>query len=545
MLKNIYFASFIVVLSFLGCKKSDSNTPPPTTGFLSASATNLTLNGAILNSKDSFNILSNVNWTISISPASATWLTANITSGSGNSKILITTNQLNTTGVDRVAQVIIAATGNLAVPIVTIQINQTQANVTIWSKLYGGSLNDQFNDIIKTSDGGYVVAGYTLSNDGDIALNRGNSDFWMVKLNANGTIIWSKTMGGSGSDIGFSVVESSDGGYVFAGYTSSNDGDVTGYHGNIDFWVIKLDVNGNLIWNKVYGGSNYESPGFSNSIISTTNGDFIIVGNTQSNDGDVTGMHLNVFTSDAWVLRINSIGNIVWQKCLGGTENDGGRAIVSTANGGCVVAALTASSNGDVTNNYGSTDVWLMKLNDMGNIIWQKSFGGSAEDAPNSIINSSNGGYVLSGSTKSNNGNVTGNHGGYDVWVFKIDDNGVFNWQKCLGGSVDEGVGDLCITSSGGYMLTGQTFSNNGDVTGGYNKPDAWLVEIDGLGNKLWQRCVGGNPYLTNANNFDGGLGILALPNNEYLMQGNTASNDGDVSGQHGVVDGWLYKFRR
>jgi len=531
----------LIALPFFSCKKNDdSPTTPPAQNFLSASAASLTLNGSLINSKDSLNIESNVNWSISVSPSSVTWFTPSITSGNGNSKVYITVTEMNNTGVERAASIVITAIGNSTIPSVTVQIRQAPQSFTALSKLFGGTQNDQFQSVIKASDGGYVIAGYTHSNNGDLTTNAGDADFWMAKINSGGTILWSKTLGGSNIDIASSVVESADGGYVFAGQSSSSDGDFSGGHGSTDIWAIKLNVNGSLVWKKAYGGSGFESCNSDRSITLAGN-DFVLSGGTSSNDGDVTGLHNpGSGNGDAWVFKINSTGNIIWQKCLGGSAVDQSWGVTSITGGGFIVSAISLSSDGDATNNKGLYDFWAIKLNDNGSIIWQKNLGGSGQDFARSIVGTPDGGCAITGSTESTNGDVTGNHGIRDIWVIKLDGNGNLNWQKCLGGTNYEDSYGICLNSSGGYMVTGYTLSTNGDVSGGYTKPDAWLVEIDGSGNKLWQKSIGGS-----GTSGESGVSVALLStNDEFIMAGYTSSNDGDVSGFHGVIDGWLYKFK-
>jgi len=166
------------------------------------------------------------------------------------------------------------------------------------------------------------VAGETWSNDGDVSGNHGGSDYWVVKLNSSGDIEWQKCLGGTNSDGGifndyiYSIQQTSDGGFIMACETMSNDGDVSGNHGSYDAWVVKLNSLGDIEWQKCLGGTNRD---IANSIQQTSDGGFIVAGYTYSNDGDVSGNH---GYCDAWVVKLNSSGDIEWQKCLGGTNWD-------------------------------------------------------------------------------------------------------------------------------------------------------------------------------------------------------------------------------
>jgi hypothetical protein len=200
------------------------------------------------------------------------------------------------------------------------------------------------------------VAGYTNSNDGDVTGNHGSNDFWVVKLNSTGVLQWQKTLGGSGSDKATSVQQTADGGYIVAGYTNSTNGDVTGNHGSNDFWVVKLNSTGLLQWQKTYGGN---SSDVAYSIQQTTDFGYIVAGCTNSNNGDVTGYH---GTMDYWVTKLDSAGILQWQKTLGGYDYEAANSIQQTADGGYIVAGWTYSTNGDVTGYHGNVDFWVVKL---------------------------------------------------------------------------------------------------------------------------------------------------------------------------------------
>ncbi|NLY22597.1 MAG: T9SS type A sorting domain-containing protein [Bacteroidales bacterium] len=231
-----------------------------------------------------------------------------------------------------------------------------QAPTIEWQKCLGGSNDDWAYSIQQTSDGGYIVAGETWSNDGDVSGNHGGGDYWVVKLNSSGDILWQICLGGTNVDVAYSIQQTSDEGFIVAGYTCSNEGDVSGNHGNSDYWVVKLNSSGTIEWQKCLGGTDGD---YANSIQQTSDGGFIVAGQTYSNDGDVSGNHGG---SDAWVVKLNSSGNILWQKCLGGTGWDWENSIQQTSDGGFIVAGYTNSNDGDVSGNHGSKDYWVVKL---------------------------------------------------------------------------------------------------------------------------------------------------------------------------------------
>jgi hypothetical protein len=185
-------------------------------------------------------------------------------------------------------------------------------------------------------------------------------DYWVVKLDGSGNLQWQKCLGGTVGEEAWSAQQTADGGYIFAGRSESNNGDVTGNHGINDYWVVKLDGSGNLQWQKCLGGTNTDD---AHSVQQTADGGYMVAGRTWSNDGDVTGNHDTTGQySDYWLVKLDSSGNLQWQKCLGGTYNDQAYSVQQTADGGYMVAGSTDSNDGDVTGNHGGADYWVVKL---------------------------------------------------------------------------------------------------------------------------------------------------------------------------------------
>ncbi len=236
--------------------------------------------------------------------------------------------------------------------------------------------------------------------------------------------------------------------------------------------------------------------------------------------------------------------SIQWQKCLGGTSNDRAYSIHQTSDGGFIVAGETSSYDGDVLENHGgdmsgnheSYDVWIVKLNSLGNILWQKCLGGTGGDYATSIQQTNDSGFIVAGYTRSNNGNVSGNHGNFDYWVVKLNYLGNIQWQKCLGGTNIDRTNSIQQTSDSGFIVAGYTESNNGDVSGNHGSYDVWIVKLNSLGNILWQKCLGGT-------NIDIAYSIQQTSDSGFIVAGYTESNNGDVSGNHGNSDYWLVKL--
>jgi hypothetical protein len=290
-------------------------------------------------------------------------------------------------------------------------------------------------------------------------------------------IEWQRCLGGGNDDAAYGVVQAADGGYVVAGYTDSYDGNVSGKHDLYDYWVTKLDASGKMKWQRCLGGDNYD---WAHSIQQTSDGGYVVAGETQSNDGNVSGNHGG---ADYWVTKLNGSGNLVWQKCLGGDGNDLAHSIRQTSDGGYVVAGSTESNGGDVSGNHGLHDYWVVKLDSSGSIVWRKCLGGNNSDWASSIQQTSDDGYVVAGATLSNDGDVSGNHGSNDYWAVKLDSSGNLVWRKCLGGNNSDWASSIQQTSDGGYVVAGATLSNDGDVS-----EDFWVVKLDSSGKKEWRR---------------------------------------------------------
>ncbi len=399
-----------------------------------------------------------------------------------------------------------------------------------WQKSLGGSQYDAAGSIQQTNDGGYIVVGTTQSSDGDVSGQQGVVDVWALKLDSNGNILWQKTLGGSSVDVGNSMQLTSDGGLILAGFTISNNGDVSGNHGAADGWIVKLDSNGAVQWQKVLGGSLEDK---AQSIRQTNDGGYIVAGYTASNDGDVSDNHGG---NDFWVLKLNSVGTLEWEKTLGGTWNDEAYSVRQTTDGGYVVGGATYSNDGDVSGNNGTIDYWVVKLTNTGTIEWQKALGGSGADDGRHVIQTTDGGYIVAGTEGSGDGQVTGSHGKTDGWVVKLNQTGDLQWQKTLGGSQEDALNAIQPTSDGGCVIAAFTQSSDGDVLGDNVIADIWVVKLNAMGDIQWGKTLGGTEFEYPADiqkTIDGG----------FVVAGSAESNDGDVTGNHGSNDLWVVKL--
>jgi hypothetical protein len=401
---------------------------------------------------------------------------------------------------------------------------------TLWANTFGGTDDEWAYSIQQTYDSGFVVAGKSQSTDMDVHGNHGADDFWIVKLDKDGDTLWTKCLGGSSDDIAQSIQQTFDSGYIVAGYSWSADGDVHGNHGTADYWVVKLKNNGDTLWTKTYGGLDLD---LAYSIQQTYDSGFVLAGETVSQDGDVHGSHGG---SDFWVVKIDINGDTLWTKTLGGSGNDYAKSIQQTYDSGYVVTGYVASNDGDVHGNHGAFDFWIVKLNSTGDTLWTKTCGGTDWDIAYSIQQTYDSGYVVTGYVASNDGDVHGNHGGYDFWVVKLDSDGDTLWTKTLGGSDTDVAYSIHQTSDSGYIVAGYSRSIDADVHGNQGNSDFWVVKLNSMGDTLWTKTVGGS-------NDEWAWSVQQTFDKTYIVAGYTESNDGDVHGNHGGADFWVVEI--
>ena len=357
-----------------------------------------------------------------------------------------------------------------------------------WAVTFGGTNIDVGYDVKQTADGGYIISGYTFS------YGASGHNVWLIKTNSVGNELWNKTFGGSSDDEGESVQQTVDGGYIIAGWTESSGA------GMKDVWIIKTDSSGNEQWNKLFGGSNDDG---ATSVRQTTDGGYIIAGYTSSyGSGSV----------DAWLIKTDASGNQEWNKPLGGYSSDGAYCVKQTTDGGYILTGWTWSYGPSLGN------VWLVKTDNLGNLQWSKTFGGSDVDRGYGVSQTADGGYILTGYTASSGAGLD------DMYLIKTDSAGNEQWSKTFGGSGRDYGNSVQETFSGGYIVTGYTLSY------GAGNEDVWLVKTDSSGNKLWDQTYGG-PYS------DKGYSGQQTAEGGYIVTGHTLSYGA------GVHDVWLIKI--
>lgn len=347
----------------------------------------------------------------------------------------------------------------------------------IWSKTYGGSDDDRGADIISTSDGGFLLFGSSKSTDGNASSNAGNQDLWAIKIDRDGGVIWEKSFGFSGPDVGYSVIQTSDNGYLITGeldVTSSGgqgNSKIAKRHAGGDFWAIKLTSSGDKEWTRYFGGSFTETPF---AVIQTSDNAYIIAGSSDSKDVDIKN---NIGTYDFWVIKIAIDGSLIWERNFGGTEIDEARGITNTNDGNILIVGDTRSSDENVSMNNGAADVWVIKIDLNGNLIWEKTIGGTSFDVARSVSKTQDGGFLISGSSRSLDNGFT-NNGQNDGLLLKLDNNGNLEWQKTFGGSETDFLYDAIELNNKKIIAVGESASNDFDINENRGFSDALLIKI-------------------------------------------------------------------
>ena len=335
----------------------------------------------------------------------------------------------------------------------------------------GGTRNESAQSVVSTSDGGYAVLGYTQSMDEDILNKTNNSyDYLLLKFSADGEQQWQKIYGGTDDDRGQDIIVTNDGGYAIIGSSKSSDNDVsasggegnsrinTQRHAGGDYWVIKLDTGGNLQWSRYFGGTFTDT---AYDAVETQNGNFIIVGSSDSEDIDINN---NKGSYDFWVLKVSSSGTLIWEKSYGGSEIDEARAITGTQDGNFIIVGDSRSNDVDISSNNGAADIWAIKINSDGDVLWENSYGGSGFDGVQSIYKTQNNDFIVAGNSRSDNGYLTNNNGQNDAWLFKINTHGTLKAQSSLGGSDIDLLMDVTELENGTIIGVGNSNSSNLDL---------------------------------------------------------------------------------
>jgi hypothetical protein len=346
---------------------------------------------------------------------------------------------------------------------------------TLWTRTYGGTQTDEAYCVDQTTDDGYIVAGQTRS------FGAGEADFYLVKTNSLGNMVWSRTYGGSDSSYAQSVQQTTDGGYILAGGTYSFGA------GEADFYIVKTDPLGDTLWTRTKGGSNHD---WAHSVQQTTDGGYIVAGATNS---------FGAGGYDFYLVKTNSVGATLWSRTYGGRGDDYGRFVQQTADGGYIVAGYSDSFGA------GGYDFYLVKTDSLGNILWTGTYGGSVDEEGRSVQQTTDGGYIVAGCTRSFGAGL------YDFYLVKTDPLGILEWDRTYGGDSNDRALSVRQTTDGGYIVTGATASF------GAGNQDVYLVKTDPDGDSLWTRTYGGSRR-------DRGSSVVQTADGGYIVAGLTQS---------------------
>jgi hypothetical protein len=408
-------------------------------------------------------------------------------------------------------------------------------------KLYGGSGEDTPQAIIPTSDGGFAVFGFSNSTDGDLrAKNLPVNDYWLLKFNADSELQWSKTYGGSKDDRGQSLVQTQDGGFALTGYAMSDDGDASVNKGFHDNWVVKVDARGEIEWEKSYGFSGHDH---SYDILDTGDGGYFFTGflDITSARSDGNTEKANSTTShgvgEFWGTKIDEKAKVEWRGYYGGTNNDRAHAVVRSDDGGYVMAGFTESDDFDINNSRGSYDFWIVKLDETGNLDWETTLGGTGIERAQDIAKTNDGGYVITGSTFSNDVDVSKNHGESDIWLVKIDGQGNLVWETSFGGAQFDASESVIASQDAGFIIIGNSKSNDMDTNANAGENDIWLIKTDPNGNMVWQKSFGGT-------GLDFGFDATETSEGSIILIGETSSTDFPNLQSMGKSDAVIIKIK-
>ncbi len=411
---------------------------------------------------------------------------------------------------------------------------------TEWVKTFGGSKEDNLLSIVESEDGGYTAFGFTQSNDGDVSgKTTTDSDYWVVKFTREGEISWNKTYGGTGDDRGEKIIKTNDGGYVLIGYSRSNDGDVSVNAGLQDYWIVKINASGDLQWERSFG-----FPGIDRafSVIQSKDNGYFITGflDVTASDGGGNDKKENSQkhgVGEFWGIKLDADGNKEWRHYFGGTNNDRSYDVIQTEDGGFLMIGSSESDDYDVTNSKGSYDFWAVKVNPEGTLVWQKSFGGSEIDVGYAIASTGNGKYIIVGDSRSNDGDISDAKGNADLWAIQIDGNGNLIWQKSLGGAeFDTGRG-IHKTREGNFIITGNSRSSDEDIDQNRGQSDVLTILINEDGDVLWKSTLGGSED-------EFATGCIQTIDEKVMVVGSSASNDFDITNNKGGSDAVLIKYK-
>lgn len=418
----------------------------------------------------------------------------------------------------------------------------------VWSKTFGGTNEDKTTGVVATSDGGFIVVGHSKSSDGDVNKLYDSDDIWVTKYDSNGAIVWSKTIGGSEGDFAMNIIKTGDSNYVIAGYSGSSDHDLPRNIGMHDFFIIKMNENGTIIWSKVYGFGSHDH---AHKIIQTRDGGYFIAGfadyaGLDGNPGDNGEGHQMDRNSNSvqhgvgefFGIKLDAQGEFQWYRYYGGTQNDRVNDIVEANDGGIIMVGYSESSDFDVEGAKGSYDYWVIKIDQNGHLHWKKNYGGSDIDQAYGIVKTEYNSYLIVGQSNSVDGDISSPKGNTDLWVIHINDHGHLIWDKSFGGSqFDTGYAIKKIPNNQ-FMVVGHSRSSENNLENkGQNDVFALTFDIHPNTGVIWQKTLGGS-------SFDLGYDFAQTLDGSIVIVGDTQSVDGNFNKNKGLNDRFIMKIK-
>ena len=412
----------------------------------------------------------------------------------------------------------------------------------LWVKTFGGSGIDQAAAIVESQDGNYVVVGNTYSADGDLAgiKSTTDSDYWVMKLDKDGNVLWNKVYGDTEDELAYDIAATSEGGYVITGYSRSDNCFEDSNGGFHDYWILKIDGNGNEVWCQNFG---YSGSDQANAIIETKEGHIFTGGyfdvtasggegnENRAGEGNLHGV------GEYWGIKMDSEGAFFWKRYHGGSNNDRCYDVIQTSDDGFMMIGSSESEDFDINDSKGSYDFWVIKLSSDGDLQWTKSYGGLEIDVAYAITPTLDGNFLIAGDTRSSDQDVSQNYGNADMWLIKISPSGNLIWEKSYGGEQFESAKDIVPMGDGTYLITGSSRSSNGDATSNQGQNDAWFILVDSDGTLLMEKNIGGS-------SLDFSEGVIKTLDGSVVIVGNTESNDGDIPNNNGIKDVLIYKLK-
>jgi predicted secreted protein len=365
----------------------------------------------------------------------------------------------------------------------------------IWINTFGGSGDDEAHSV-KVSSSGYAFVGITNSS------GLGQNDVLLIKTDFYGSMEWNQTYGGFYNDLGYSLVTTPDDGYALAGSTSSFGA------GSADFWLIKVDSFGTMEWNKTYGTQKYDS---CRSLVATGDSGYALLGYSTNVTSDDNRQRFRLGDSDIWLIKVDSLGNMIWNKTYGGVGSDSVSTIIETADGGFVLGCSTSSFGA------GSADFWLIKVDSFGTMEWNKTYGGLGIEYANSLVVADDGGYAMTGSTS------TFGNGSADVWLVKVNSLGNLEWNRTYGTPRADYCDSIVISKEGGYTLACITQPPT------FGDGEFWLIEVDSLGSLKLNQTYGTSAHHSHTS-------LLRTTEDNYILGGSTRDT-------WGLRDFWLVEI--